>query len=61
MSSSRHSIGGDYTSLISSVSSGEYTAAMTPNDVLEVSATIIAGLGGGGAIVFGLSGYLGKV
>jgi hypothetical protein len=31
------------------------------SDVLEIAAAIIASLGGGGAIVFGLSGYLGKV
>jgi hypothetical protein len=34
---------------------------MTPTDAIEVAASVIAGLGGGGAIVFGLSGYLGKV
>ena len=34
---------------------------MTPKDVLEICATIIASLGGAGAIIFGLSGYLGKV
>jgi hypothetical protein len=34
---------------------------MSPKDVLEVCASIIASLGGGAAIVFGLSGYLGKV
>jgi ribosomal protein S21 len=34
---------------------------MAPKDVLEISLTIIASLGGGGAIVFALSGYLGRV
>jgi hypothetical protein len=34
---------------------------MTVKDALEVAASVIAGLGGGGAIVFALSGYLGKV
>jgi hypothetical protein len=33
---------------------------MAPKDILEVAFTVIASLGGGGAIVFGLSGYLGK-
>jgi hypothetical protein len=30
-------------------------------DILEIAASIIVSLGGGGAIVFGFSGYLGKV
>ena len=34
---------------------------MTAKDAFEVAASVIAGLGGGGAIVFALSGYLGKV
>jgi hypothetical protein len=34
---------------------------MTVTEILETGASIIAGLGGGGAIVFGLSDYLGKV
>jgi hypothetical protein len=34
---------------------------LTLKDVLEIAAAVITGLGGGGAIVFGLSGYLGKV
>jgi hypothetical protein len=34
---------------------------MNLKDVLEVSAAVIASLGGAGAIVFGLSSYLGKV
>jgi hypothetical protein len=34
---------------------------MTPKEILEVAFTVIASLGGGGAIVFGLSAYLGKV
>jgi hypothetical protein len=33
---------------------------MSVKEVLEVAATVIGGLGGGGLIVFGLSGYLGK-
>jgi hypothetical protein len=33
---------------------------MTPKEILEVALTVIASLGGGGAIVFGLSGFLGK-
>jgi hypothetical protein len=33
---------------------------MTPKEILEVALTVIASLGGGGVIVFGLSGYLGK-
>jgi hypothetical protein len=31
------------------------------SDVLEIAAAIIASLGGGGAIVWGFSGYLGKI
>jgi len=34
---------------------------MRLSEVLEIAASIIASLGGGGAIVFGLSGYLGKI
>jgi len=34
---------------------------MTPKEVLEVALTVIGSLGGGGVIVLGLSGYLGKV
>jgi hypothetical protein len=34
---------------------------MTPKEILEVALTVIASLGGGGAIVFGLSGFLGKL
>ena len=34
---------------------------MTPKEILEVALTVIASLVGGGAIVFGLSGFLGKV
>jgi hypothetical protein len=34
---------------------------MSVKDALEVALTVIASLGGGGAIVFGLSGYLGKL
>lgn len=34
---------------------------MNIKEILEVGASVIAGLGGGGAIVFGLSNYLGKV
>jgi len=34
---------------------------LTLKDVLEIGAAVITGLGGGGAIVFGLSGHLGKV
>jgi hypothetical protein len=34
---------------------------MTPKEILEVALTVVASLGGGGAIVFGLSGFLGKV
>jgi hypothetical protein len=33
---------------------------MSPKDVAETAVAILASLGGGGAIVFGLSGYLGK-
>jgi hypothetical protein len=33
---------------------------MPVKDILEVALTVIASLGGGGAIVFGLSSYLGK-
>jgi hypothetical protein len=34
---------------------------MTPKDAFEVAGSVILSLGGGGAIVLGLSGYLGKV
>jgi hypothetical protein len=34
---------------------------MTFGDVAKVGAAVIISLGGGGAIVFGLSGFLGKV
>src|SRR5687767_11304837 len=34
---------------------------MSWEDVLKVALTVIASLGGGGAIVFGLSGFLGRV
>src|ERR1017187_333537 len=34
---------------------------MSIKDVLEICGAVIASLGGGGLIVFGLSGYLGKV
>jgi hypothetical protein len=34
---------------------------MTPTDILKVALTVIGSLGGGGLIVFGLSGYLGKI
>jgi hypothetical protein len=34
---------------------------MTFKEVLEIALTVIASLGGGGVIVFGLSGYLGKL
>lgn len=34
---------------------------MNFKDAMEVGATVITGLGGGGAIVFGLSNYLGKI
>jgi hypothetical protein len=34
--------------------------AMTAKEVFEVAAAVIASLGGGGVIVFALSGYLGK-
>jgi hypothetical protein len=34
---------------------------MTPKDILEVALIVIGSLGGGGLIVFGLSGYLGEV
>jgi hypothetical protein len=33
---------------------------MTPKEIFEVALTVIGSLGGGGLIVFGLSGYLGK-
>jgi hypothetical protein len=34
---------------------------MTFTEILETAASVVVGLGGGGAIVFGLSGYLGRV
>src|ERR1019366_6845412 len=34
---------------------------MNLKEIAEVGAAIITGLGGGGAIVFGLSNYLGKI
>jgi len=34
---------------------------MTPKEILEVALAVVGSLGGGGAIVFGLSSYLGKV
>jgi hypothetical protein len=34
---------------------------MTPKEILEVALTVIGSLGGGGLIIFGLSGYLGKL
>jgi hypothetical protein len=38
-----------------------YNPAMTLQDSFQIVATVLASLGGGGAIVFGLSSYLGKV
>src|ERR1700731_1947465 len=38
----------------------ERYSQMTPKEILEVALTVIGSLGGGGLIVFGLSGYLGK-
>jgi len=34
---------------------------MTVKDTLEIGASVVASLGGGGAIVFGLSNYFGKI
>ena len=45
----------------SSLYFGATAAKMTFMDVLKIVGTIMASLGGGGAIVYGLSGFLGKI